>query len=695
MTIGRPNGNAWIGKPLDLVIPLTLDSSESGDSLCLEADVLQGDVRIDDKRVTLSLDPGPSPDTPRVRLRTTRAIEEPVVTVRLSAGCAMKSTRQYVLLADLPEAPPVVAAAPAPARSTSQSDAQSADIASVPQIAPVPQPPPRTARAARGDAGRAAPSSGSAAGSEAPPPRRRVAPVPVQRPQRSAAAEATQKPRPQAPRSEAAPTPPAESKEGKPRLKVEPLAPEPVREPPAKPAPALASPETDDAAKRAQASAAGAQVQAQAPSPVQPQAQPQAPAQPPSGPPSEQSQRDAERLKELENALASLREQSAQTQRLLLEMRGEIAQAQASRYRNPLVYGLLALLALALIALAMLWRAARRARVPLWWSSSEEEGASHAPKTALPRRGELVDDEDEDDDEVSARADLTGLRSAHGLRVTALPAGVGASAFERAQVRSVNTEELYDVQQQAEFYLSLGQHEQAIGVLREHIAVRPATSALAYLDLLAIFHSLGRREDYATLAREFQHKFNAEAPAFDTFSGEGRGLEHYQGVLARIVSTWPSRGTLDLIEELVFRKPGSREELFDLAAYEELLLLHAVAHDVSEHEGPWATPVPAPPLVPSQPRAGADEDLQPETAPMPYLPAAATESARPREEMPPLELDLADLDRTAFETLRAPVEPPAAKPAPAPSSDPHVIDFDPFDPGSEADLRPRHLGVKR
>ena len=69
LNIGRPNGNALIGKPLDLVVPLALDRSERGDSLCLEADVRQGDIRVDDKRVTLSLDPGASPDTPRVHLR--------------------------------------------------------------------------------------------------------------------------------------------------------------------------------------------------------------------------------------------------------------------------------------------------------------------------------------------------------------------------------------------------------------------------------------------------------------------------------------------------------------------------------------------------------------------------------------------------------------------------------------------------
>ena len=58
LTIGRPQGAAWIGKPLDVVIPLTLDEAEAVAVLCLEAEVLQGDTRVDDKRVTVSLEPG-------------------------------------------------------------------------------------------------------------------------------------------------------------------------------------------------------------------------------------------------------------------------------------------------------------------------------------------------------------------------------------------------------------------------------------------------------------------------------------------------------------------------------------------------------------------------------------------------------------------------------------------------------------
>ncbi len=109
-------------------------------------------------------------------------------------------------------------------------------------------------------------------------------------------------------------------------------------------------------------------------------------------------------------------------------------------------------------------------------------------------------------------------------------------------MRPVNTEELFDVQQQSDFFLSLGQHDQAIAVLREHIAANPGTSALAYLDLLRIFHSLEREDDYTRLAEEFERVFNADVPSFDHFTETGKGLEHYRSALARIEALWPAPG---------------------------------------------------------------------------------------------------------------------------------------------------------
>jgi pilus assembly protein FimV len=163
---------------------------------------------------------------------------------------------------------------------------------------------------------------------------------------------------------------------------------------------------------------------------------------------------------------------------------------------------------------------------------------------------------------------------------------------------------------------------------------------------------------------------------------------------------WPSQGTADLIEAFVFRKPGSPDESFDLPAYQELLLLYAVARDLSEYTGPWALPVPVPASSIAR-RHDSGAPVHQEAAPMPYLPegqdAASAGQPAPARNMPPLEMDLAELDRTAFETLRAPIEPrPEQKTVSMDPDDPHVIDFDPSVPDTEqGDLRLRHLGVKR
>ncbi|MDM0112447.1 hypothetical protein QTI66_09815 [Variovorax sp. J22R133] len=504
------------------------------------------------------------------------------------------------------------------------------------------------------------------------------------------------------------------------RLKVEPLEPVPTTQPALKPAPAVPVAAAEDPVKRPAEAGAAPSV-----------------AQPPTRSP-EEVQQEAQRIRALEDTLTLLRAQAAQTQQLLLEMKSEVAEARASRYRNPLVYALLAILLLALIAMLLLWRAVQRARAPMWWGDDVAPAARSSRKGALPRKGELVDEDDEEDNFEPEAA--IGVTKAVPNTISAKPAAAfstslvdtdfaalqqsaiaARSAFESAQVRPVNTEELFDVQQQSEFFLSLGQQEQAIEVLREHIATNPGTSALAYLDLFRIFHSLDRREDYARLRREFEQQFNAGVPDFDDFTLEGRSLDRYDGVLERIQATWPYPETLALIEELVFRKPGSREEAFDLPAYQELLLLYAVARDAIEPEGTWAAPatfrsaaattVPAAlepmaeevdqdavdteggPLTPltstegRSSRAHAPANSLMHTEPMahlPVMPHAVRESdaERPKDK-PALEMDLSDLDRTDFQTLRAPIEPPApGKGTPSPSDDPHVIDFDPFDPAT-------------
>ncbi len=149
--------------------------------------------------------------------------------------------------------------------------------------------------------------------------------------------------------------------------------------------------------------------------------------------------------------------------------------------------------------------------------------------------------------------------------------------------RSVNVEELFDIQQQAEFFVSLGQHDQAIELLRQHIYGATSTSGLAYLDLLQLYHRFNRRQEYDQLRDEFNHSFNAQVPQFEQFNQQSRGLEQYTSAIERIVALWKSPRILQVLQDSIFRKPEVGDaETFDLEAYRELLLLFAIAKEVAD-----------------------------------------------------------------------------------------------------------------
>lgn len=127
---------------------------------------------------------------------------------------------------------------------------------------------------------------------------------------------------------------------------------------------------------------------------------------------------------------------------------------------------------------------------------------------------------------------------------------------------------------------SLGRPDKAVEVLRHHIMDNVETSALVYLDLFDLYHSLDRRDDYDALRADFNKMFNAKVPAFDEYTKDTHDLEFYTTALSRIESLWPTPRVLDVLEESIFRKPDLRGEVFSLAAYRELLLLHSIAKKV-------------------------------------------------------------------------------------------------------------------
>ncbi|HSM22632.1 MAG TPA: hypothetical protein VK876_10540, partial [Rubrivivax sp.] len=149
--------------------------------------------------------------------------------------------------------------------------------------------------------------------------------------------------------------------------------------------------------------------------------------------------------------------------------------------------------------------------------------------------------------------------------------------------RDVSIEELIDLEQQAEFFVVLGQDEAAVELLMQHLRDTGGGSPLPYLKLLEIHHRSGDRTAYERMRIRFNQRFNAYAPDWGADLQAGRSLEDYTGTVPRLQQVWarPLDAMAEL-EALLFRK--SRGELFDLPAYREVLFLYALARDLLDRE---------------------------------------------------------------------------------------------------------------
>lgn len=554
VTLGRHSGVALIGQPLDVRLQVMLAPGEDIGTQCIVADVIYGDVPVTPNFITVTTSAQPGDNMGTARILVSVPVNEPIVTLSVRAGCGLPFTRRYVLLADL-VSEPAVAAAPQPAAT------------------PVPLPAPAPVATAPAPVPAAAPSA------PAPAPVARVRPPAPPRPPKVAVAPRTKPPAP--PRAAAAPAPAAAAQAaaapaaGAPRLRLDPPELPGGTSPNATGQAAPAEPAEPSPLETALASA-NAEVQ-----------------------------RNAERLAAIEAEMTRFREAQQRDQARIAELTAQLARAEEQRYSNWLIYVLAGLLLLSLAAMALLVRRQRRESAMAsdasraWWAGPQDDDEVEAmprmsrraplePSAPVPL--EPVDvDLDVDSSPAPLQPSPAVRKSASAVpaseRREFMPSAMGVS-------RSVATEELFDVQQQADFFVSLGEDDQAIAVLRNHLAESHEPSPLAYLDLFRLYHRLGRRAEYEALRDEFNRVFNAGAPVFDRYSDKGRGLEAYETAFDRIQALWPQPRVLDLIERSIFRDSEEGDnEVFDLEAYRELLLLHAIAKDLVERESATQPPV--------------------------------------------------------------------------------------------------------
>ncbi len=550
LSLGMAQGQVLIGRPLDVSIPLLLNDGESVADACASAQVFWGDEPVSSAGVKTGVVASSQPHAATVRVQTAAPIVEMFARIELQVGCGQRLTRAYVLLAD-----------PAPVAAPPESQAVVSKTALLPASAPA-----------------------SAAQFQAVKP---VKPVTV--PLSTRKPKGSVEPTNATPKAVAAAPAPQMS-----RLSLDPL--ELVAtvnqlqpslrlsvDPPADPV------EDADLAQRRQAARLLWQTLNNSPDPLV-----------------------ANALKtEADRAKAEL----AAAQQIAQAAQAQLLEEQESRYTDPLFFGLLAALLAALLGLAVVWRrqyhdAASQASP--WWTSkplsAQAEDVTSSPVatlTVLDRIKALLKTEfsvgkvpfgrrrskesvSKFFEESTFSTNAAASPSAPNSRFARGHADFAKSSmFEMA--RSVATEELFDLQQQVEFFISLDQADEAIGVLQAHLRESSDPSPLAYLDLLKLHHDLGQRREYAALQVQFNHIFNGHAPDFDRYSNSDGGLERYQSALSRIQALWPEPAVLQLIERSIFRDAsGDASDVFDLEAYRELLLLYGIARELIDEQPPVA-----------------------------------------------------------------------------------------------------------
>jgi hypothetical protein len=538
---GKVGGTTTLGHPLNFSVAVRLDADERIEAACVTANVVSGDRPLPSQLVRTRIDMGADPSERIVRVRTTNAVDEPVVSIELRISCPTRLSRSFVVFAD----PPSGREANSPPADT---NAEASETSGSPLSALLPTTP----AASR-------PAVSSAARSRVPVlPRTRDSSSPA-----SARSPATLSP---ASRPGKPVLPPKPSRG--PVLQLDPLEAEAMVVPMLRMDSSLAR--LPDAA-----AVAGSAV---APRFIDPEQL--------------QRLREQERLKTLEGELNRLRADGQATQKSLAEIQGRLREAEATRYANPIFYLLLALSAALAIGLIVMWRLRLRDRdESAWWAAAAQaKSEPDAASEAVVEEPVLMVDDDGNAPEKPAPP-KTPEPPVLTQQVASPPPGpppitdfsVDLESSLPALSRPMSADELIDLEQQAEFFVVLGQDDAAIDLLMGHVRQTGGVSPLPYLKLLEIYRRRAELEPYNRIRERFNHRFNAYAPEWQIDPESGLSLEGYPEVLHKLQDAWevPSQA-MSLLDGALFRRNVG--PTFDIPAYRQLLFLYGIARDLGEHD---------------------------------------------------------------------------------------------------------------
>ena len=552
---GRAVSDAVLGQAFTFTVPINVDPGERFGLDCMSTEVYYGDVQVLPNAVRTDLQRGTADNTWIVRITATAPVEEPIVEVALSAGCERRFTRRFTLFAD----PPSLGTTAAQVAPASDADARAETPAARDSATSL------SSTSATGlSAGRAARHGASAVGTGRPRVVRKgptmalaneldAAPAAAPSARHVVDAGSARKagPRVATPSPDEAPRLVLDT--GVPHLKMdmeEPIIPVP-------------------------SAAAGATIGL-----------------------SDLDDPDTRQLRALEQSIQAVKHDSQLQREQAQKLQAELAQSQSRSDWLPWLAGLLAIALAAICALA--WRLRQRNRIAHsdWFNESRLGASTPEPAETPPALAPAADSRERApvpaasadafaDSQYLDDSDAGGVSVVHDVAATRPldRQAMAAAVVKEATPRELSVEELLDLEQQADFFIALGQEDAAVDLLMSHLRSAGGQSPLPYTKLLEIYRRQGDRSAYERTRARFNRRFNAYAPDWDTGPGAGRPLEDYPETVALLESAWHSPiDAMALLEGLLFKRDDT-SELFDLPAYRDVLLLYSLARDLWQHGG--------------------------------------------------------------------------------------------------------------
>ena len=572
LSIDRAAGNIVLGRPLDLTVTVKLSPEDELSGLCATADVSYGEQTIDAGRITVSAEPGASASSQNVRIRSSYPVDEPIVVLQVKAGCKQTVSRRFVLLSDLsadidrPAVVPVAKANPSIIiNPQTESMLTMGSVKLDTPSSPVPQAVSQTPKSVSSVV-RIKPKSSFLGG--------------------NGSQLSTQRP----------------------RLKLTPLDLSQDSDPVLQVTIEMLTMPVEDLNKRREAAALWRYLNL--------------------------SPKEILRVNAQEDELNQIKLMMAKSQQQMQELNQQLQSAEEQRYANPLVYTLASFILLVLGGAAYLYHRMGGRGIPTaqWWKTvnagndfrpsefSGDEGdadteskpvvpvsntaeSTQKPidvnktvlvegkkKTKIPVQAEnaaqaLPDTQDNKQPEVPDELDF---ELDVDINVPPAPesAAVQHKDFEHSlsgSMRSINTHDMLDIRQQAEFFMTLGQYEDAIDMLQNSIQQSDAANPLVYLDLLKILHTLSRKTEFDSIRKDFNRIFSGRVPPYIAFNEPSKGLETYQDVCEILTTHWPHQSAVHYIERCLVRgSPDVASGRVELEAFRDLLMLHDIAKQLDD-----------------------------------------------------------------------------------------------------------------